>query len=71
MHSADNFRKPYVKNAISAVWDIIENGGKEAVESLVEEEMINTFRSILENVIQNGFKLEDKGMRNELCILVN
>lgn len=71
MYSADNFRRPHVKNAVTAVWEIIENGGKEAVESLVEEEMINTFRAILENVIMNGYKAEDKGLRNELCVLVN
>ena len=67
-----DFRAYGVRIAIEAIWNIIEVGGQEAIQSMAtEEEIVRTIKRTFERVMRNGYKLDDKCLRNELIILAN
>jgi hypothetical protein len=65
-----NFREPLVNMCFENVWNILENCGMGAVETLATEETMLMMREMLEKVIVNGYKLDDRHLRNEICILL-
>lgn len=72
MSSAQDFRSYFVRIAIEAIWNIIEVAGNEAVHTMANEgEIVLELRRIFERVLKEGYKLDDKCLRNELAILIN
>ena len=67
---AQNFRDAVVQVSIDCVWNILEQCDDQAIETLASEELILSIRHTLEHVIKAGYKLEDRKLRNELCILL-
>ena len=65
-----NFREPLVNMCIENVWNILENCGMGSVETLATEETMLMMREMLEKVISNGYKLDDRHLRNEMTILL-
>jgi hypothetical protein len=67
-----DFRSYIVRTSIEAIWNIIEVGGKEATETMASEgEVVMALRKTFERVLSEGYKLDDKCLRNEICILIN
>ena len=57
---------------MDAIWNLIEVVGQKAVHSMaVDQTVVVNLRSPFENVVQKGYKLDDKCLRNELAILIN
>jgi hypothetical protein len=56
---------------IEAIWNILEVGSKEVLDSMALEEVAIGLKKIFEKTIREGYKLDDKLLRNELCILIN
>lgn len=72
MADAPDFRSYLVRISIEAIWNIIEVAGNEAVHTMANEgEIVLALRRIFERVLKQGYKLDDKCLRNELTILVN
>ena len=65
-----NFREPLVNMCIENVWNILENCGMGSVETLATEETMLMMREMLDKVIVNGYKLDDRHLRNEMTILL-
>jgi len=68
---ADDFRSYLVRISIEAIWNVLEVGGTNAVETMATEEIVSSLKSQFVEIVQKGYKLEDKCLRNELCILLN
>ena len=67
-----DFRSYIVRISIEAIWNVIEVGGSSAIETMASEaEIVSALRRIFERVLKEGYKLDDKCLRNELCILIN
>ena len=65
-------RSEFVKTACEAMWNIIEIGGVQTTETIVNEsEVVFGLKTLFEKVLAEGYKLEDKLLRNELCILIS
>lgn len=72
MADAPDFRSYLVRISIEAIWNIIEVAGNEAVHTMANEgEIVLALRRIYERVLKEGYKLDDKCLRNELAILIN
>ena len=72
MADAPDFRSYIVRISIEAIWNIIEVVGNEAVQTMATEgEIVLALRRIFERVLKEGYKLDDKCLRNELAILIN
>jgi len=72
MADAPDFRSYIVRISIEAIWNIIEVVGNEAVKTMsTEGEIVLALRRIFERVLKEGYKLDDKCLRNELAILIN
>lgn len=72
MADCPDFRSYLVRISIEAIWNIIEVTGNEAVHTMANEgEIILALRRIFEKVLKEGYKLDDKWLRNELAILIN
>lgn len=57
---------------MDAIWNLIEVAGQSAISALAEDEVLITqLLQPIDNVIQKGYKLDDKCLRNELAILIN
>lgn len=66
-----DFRSYSVSIAMDAIWNLVEVVGQKAITSLAADEtVIMAIRRPFENVIQKGYKLDDKCLRNELAILL-
>lgn len=58
--------------SIEALWNLIEVGGKEAIQSLaVHPEIVPSLVTPFEMVLRHGYKKDDKCLRNEICVLLN
>ena len=69
---ASDFRSYVVHISIEAVWNLIEVVGQRAIESMAsEQEIVLSLRKPFERVLKEGYKLDDKCLRNEICILIN
>jgi cilia- and flagella-associated protein 69 len=53
------------------LWNAIEVQGVQAIKSFASEEIILNIKVFFENLMKNGYRLEDKCLRNEFLILVN
>lgn len=72
MAEAPDFRSYIVRISIEAIWNIIEVVGNSAVKTMATEgEIILALRRVFERVLKEGYKLDDKCLRNELAILIN
>jgi len=72
MADSPDFRSYLVRISIEAIWNIIEVAGNEAVHTMANEgEIVLALRKIFERVLKEGYKLDDKCLRNELAILIN
>ena len=69
---APDFRTYIVHISIEAIWNLIEVDGQKTIESMAgEQEVVLSLRRPFERVLKEGYKLDDKCLRNELCILIN
>lgn len=69
---ASDFRSYIVHICIEAIWNLIEVDGKKSIESMAgEQEVVLSLRRPFERVIKEGYKLDDKCLRNEISILIN
>ena len=67
-----DFRSYAVRISIEAIWNIIEVGGTDAIVTMATSpEIVIALRRTFERVIKEGYKLDDKCLRNELTILIN
>ena len=69
--NTNDFRSLLVRVCIEAIWNILENGGKRACRMMAFEEIVNSLFLTFSNVIKNCFRLEDRNIRNDICILIN
>ncbi|MCQ2815674.1 MAG: hypothetical protein MJ252_00260 [archaeon] len=69
--SSTDFRNLLVRCSIEAIWNILENGGEKACKMMAYEEIVNDLFYTFNNVIKNCFRLEDRNIRNDICILIN
>lgn len=53
------------------LWNAIEVQGVGALADFAQEDIILNIKVFLENIMKNGYRLEDKCLRNEVLILVN
>lgn len=57
---------------MDSIWNLVEVAGQSAINDLAADQLLITqLRQPFENVIQKGYKLDDKCLRNELAILMN
>lgn len=66
-----DFRSLLVRVCIEAIWNILENGGRRACRMMAFEEIVNSLFHTFNTVIKNCFRLEDRNIRNDICILIN
>jgi hypothetical protein len=67
-----DFRSYAVSISIDAIWNLVEVVGQKAISSMADDHVVVTnLLKPFEVVIQKGYKLEDKCLRNELAILIN
>lgn len=66
-----DYRSYLVVLGFDIIWNIIDSVGTEALQSFANEEVINEIKSLFESIMKTGYKLEDKGLRNEILILIN
>jgi hypothetical protein len=71
LSEAESTQSIQVLACIEAIWNILEVGGKEVVDAMALEEIAIGLKKVFVKVIQSGYKMEDKWLRNELCILIN
>ena len=69
--NARDFRSLLVRCSIEAIWNVLENGGQDACRKMAYEEIVNALFYTFNNVIKNCFRLEDRNIRNDICILIN
>ena len=69
--NSKDFRNLLVRCCIEAIWNILENGGQNACKMMAYEEIVNELFYTFNNVIKNCFRLEDRNIRNDICILIN
>lgn len=56
---------------IQIFWSAIEGVGVECLTGLLNEEYIYLLKDVFVKVIKEGYKLDDKCLRNQLLILIN
>ncbi len=56
---------------MEGIWNIIEVAGDKATETMSVEEVVFALRRVFERVLREGYKLDDKHLRNELLVLIN
>jgi hypothetical protein len=66
-----DFRSILVRVCIEAIWNILENGGPAACRMMAFEEIVNSLFTTFHNVIRSCFRLDDRNIRNDICILIN
>ena len=69
--STHDFRSLLVRICIEAIWNVLENGGPTACRMMAFEEIVNSLFHTFNNVIKNCFRMEDRNIRNDICILIN
>ena len=69
---AQDFRSYIVHISIEALWNMIEVVGQNAIESMAgDQEAVLSLRLPFERVMREGYKFDDKCLRNELAVLIN
>ena len=69
---ASDFRSYIVHISIEAIWNIIEVVGQPAIESIAgDQDSVLSLRRPFERVLKEGYKYDDKCLRNELAVLIN
>lgn len=72
IHESQDFRSYIVHISIEAMWNIIEVVGQPAIESMAGDlETVLSIRKPFERVLREGYKYDDKCLRNELAVLIN
>ncbi len=67
-----DFRSYIVHICIEAIWNMIEVVGQAAIESIAgDQETVLSLRRPFERVLREGYKYDDKCLRNELAVLIN
>ena len=66
-----DFRSYIVKNCFEIIWNTIEAVGIKSIRLFAVEDIISQLKRLFENIMKNGYKLEDKCLRNEILILLN
>jgi len=66
-----DYRSGLVVLALDIIWNIIDSVGVSALKSFATEEIVNELKTLFESLMKSGYKLEDKGLRNEMLILIN
>jgi hypothetical protein len=65
------FREYMVKLSFEILWNILELMEKEATASIMTEDVLLIFKEMFCLTLSNGYKMEDKVLRNELLIMIN
>ena len=72
LSEASDFRSYIVHISIEAIWNLLEVEGQKSIESVAgEQEIVLALRKPFERVLKEGYKLDDKCLRNEITILIN
>ncbi len=72
LSDSQDFRSYIVHISIEAIWNPIEVEGQRTIESVAgEQKVVLALRRPFERVLKDGYKLDDKCLRNEICILIN
>lgn len=67
-----DFRSYIVHISIEAIWNMIEVVGQPAIESMAGDmETVLSLRRPFERVLREGYKYDDKCLRNEFGVLIN
>lgn len=67
-----DFRSYVVHISIEAIWNLIEVVGQESIDSLASDaESVLSLRLPFERIIKEGYKYDDKCLRNEFAVLIN
>jgi hypothetical protein len=70
-HTKD-FRSYVVSQTIEALWNLIEVVGNEAVKELARHpQVVPSLKQIFQVILEKGYKLDDKCLRNEICVVLN
>jgi cilia- and flagella-associated protein 69 len=69
---SQDFRSYVVHISIEAIWNLIEVVGQQAIDSLASDaDSVLSLRLPFERVIKEGYKYDDKCLRNEFAVLIN
>lgn len=71
MLGSDDFRSGLIRTGFEIFWSAIEEVGVECLVALSSQEYITGIQRLLVKVVKEGYKLEDKCLRNEIVILIN
>lgn len=71
MLRCNDFRCDFVRVGFEIFWSAIEAVGIDALGELANQEYIFCLKDLFIKVIKQGYKLEDKCLRNEILILIN
>jgi hypothetical protein len=66
-----DFRNPTIQIAFEIFWSCIEGVGVECMNALANQDYVWAIKNLFEKVVNEGYKLDDKCLRNELLILIN
>jgi hypothetical protein len=66
-----DFRSYIVKSCFEIIWNTIEAVGISSIKLFAVEDIISSLKKLFENIMKQGYKLEDKCLRNEILILLN
>lgn len=70
-HTKD-FRSYVVSQTIEALWNLIEVVGQDAVRELARHpQVVPSLKQIFQVILEKGYKLDDKCLRNEVCVVLN
>ena len=64
MLTSDDFRSGLIRTGFEIFWSAIEEVGVECLVALSNQEYICGLQKLLVRVLQEGYKLEDKCLRN-------
>ena len=65
-----NFRDHIVKLSLEVFWNLLEKKERKAALSIQTDDIIHIFRELLCLTIINGYKTEDRVLRNEIIVLL-
>lgn len=66
-----DFRSGLTRIGFEIFWSAIEGVGVECLTALSNQDYITGLQRLLVRVVNDGYKLDDKCLRNEIVILVN
>jgi len=72
IQNTKDFRSYVVSQTIEALWNLIEVVGQEAVRELARHpQVVPSLKAIFQVILEKGYKLDDKCLRNEVCVVLN